>query len=293
MTRPMKYFLSLFILLVAAANAHAQLDVRLDIKRRIFIRGEPIAATVHIRNLSGHDVTLRDAPGHQWFGFEVMQGSETPVAPHKADYRNDPLTILAGDSVSRTVDLLKLYPVNEFATYKVRAAIYFEETKKYMTSDRINLDISDGKKVWSETIGVPNGKEGAGQYHSMTLISFQTPTQLMLYVRVEDIATGTLFGTYPLGRLISGSTPIGEFDNENTLHAFHMTGPNQYMLTKIGVNGEWLGQSIWNAPRGRATVRKKPDGTMVVVGASRERPAAASALPVPKISDRPPISIPQ
>ena len=293
MTHSMKYFLCLCILLVAAGNARAQLDVHIDIKRHIYVRGEPIAATVHIRNLSGHDVTLRDAPGHQWFGFEIMRGSDTPVAPHKADYKNDPLTLLAGDSVSRTVDLLKLYPINEFATYKVRAAIYFEETKKYMISDTLNVDISDGKKVWSETVGVPNGKEGAGQYHSLSLIRFQTPTQLMLYVRVEDVATGTLFGTYPLGRLITGSTPIGEFDNENTLHAFHMTGPNQYMLTKIGVNGEWLGQSLWNAPKGRATVRKKPDGTMVVIGASRERPAAAPMLPVPKISDRPPISTPQ
>lgn len=292
MTRPMKNFLCLCILLVAVAKSHAQLDVHLEIKRHIFIRGEPIAATIHIRNLSGHDVTLRDAPGHQWFGFEIIRGNDTPVAPHKADYKNDPLTILAGDSVSRTVDLLKLYPVNEFATYKVRAAIYFDETKKYMTSDPFNVDISDGKKVWSETVGVPNGKEGAGQYHSMTLISFQT-THLMLYVRVEDVATGALFGTYPLGRLITGSTPIGEFDNENTLHAFHMTGPNQYMLTKIGVNGEWLGQSLWNAPRGRAAVRKKPDGTMVVIGASKVRPPAATAVPVPKISDRPPVSTPQ
>ena len=140
---------------------------------------------------------------------------------------------------------------------------------------------------------VPNGKEGAGEYRSLTLLSFQTPNQLTLYVRVEDVATGTLFGTYPMGRLIAGSTPIGEFDNENTLHVFHMTGPSQYMLTKIGVNGEWLGQSLWNAPRGRAVVRKKADGTMVVVGATREKPAAATALPVPKISDRPPASPPR
>ncbi|MEI7776128.1 MAG: hypothetical protein WCK17_15285 [Verrucomicrobiota bacterium] len=289
----MKQLFYLCIILVAAAKAHAQLDVHIDIKRHIFVRGEPIAATVHIRNLSGHDVALRDSSGHQWFGFEIMRGNDSPVAPHKADYKNDSLTILAGDSVSRTVDLLKLYPINEFATYKVRAAIYFEETKKYMISETFNVDISDGKKVWSETVGVPNGKEGAGQYHSMALISFQTPKELTLYVRVEDVATGTLFGTYPLGRLITGSTPIGEFDNENTLHAFHMTGPSQYMLSKIGVNGEWLGQSLWNAPKGRATVRKKPDGTMVVIGATKERPATAAALPVPKISDRPPISPPK
>lgn len=289
MTRTMKNFLCFLILLVAAGKAHAQLDVRIEIKRHIFLRGEPIPATVHIRNLTGHDITLRDAPGHQWFGFEVIRGSDTPIAPSKPDYKNDPLTMLAGDSVSRTVDLLKLYPINELATYKVRAAIYFSEIEKYMISDVFKVDISEGRKLWSETVGVPNGKEEAGQYHSMTLLSFQTGNQLTLYARVEDVATGAYYGTYPLGRLIGGSTPIGEFDNENTLHAFHMTGPSQYMLTKIGVNGEWLGQSLWNAPKGRATVRKKPDGTMVVVGATRDRAGAPAALPVPKLSDRPSI----
>lgn len=293
MTRPMKNVFCLFFLLFAATGAHAQLDVSLEIKRRIFIRGEAIPVTVNIRNLTGHDVTLRDAPGHQWFGFEVIRGEDTPIAAHKTEYKNEPLTILAGDSLSRTVDLLKLYPVNELASYKVRAAIYFAENQKYMTSGKLNVDISEGKKLWSQTVGVPSGKEGSGEYRSMALLSFQTPGQLSLYARVEDVATGATFGTYPLGRLINGSTPIGEFDNENTLHAFQMTGPSQYLLSKIGVNGEWLGQSQWNAPKGRATVRKKPDGTMVVVGASREKVAGPLALPVPKISDRPPIALPR
>ena len=289
MTHSMKHILCLCLLLVAAAKSHAQLDVSIEMKRHIFIRGEPVAATLHIRNLSGHDVTLQDVPGHQWFGFEILRDNDTPIAPHKADYKNDPLTLLAGDNVSRTVDLLKLYPINEYATYKIRAAIYFQETKKYMISETLKVDISDGKKLWSETVGVPNGKEGAGQYRSMSLLSFQTHKELMLYVRVQDVDTGALFATYPLGRLITGSTPIGEFDNENTLHAFHMTGPSQYFLTKIGVNGEWLGQSLWAAPRGRAAVRKKADGTMVVVGASRVNEAGPAPLPIPKISERPSI----
>ena len=86
-----------------------------------------------------------------------------------------------------------------------------------------------------------------------------------------------------------------EFNDDHTLYAFHMTAPSQYALSKIGVNGEWLGQTLYNSPTGRATVRKKSTGTMVVVGATRDRtqdPAPAGAPPVPKLSDAPPVALP-
>lgn len=290
----MKALWFLFTLLLAGV-AQAQLDVSLEFKRKTFIRGEPVEAKVSIRNLSGHDVTLRDVQAHQWFGFEVLRSDTTPVPPNDQNYKNEPLTILNGETVSRTVDILRLFPINEFGTHKVRAAIYFHESSKYHASEQMAVDISDGRKVWSQTIGVPDGKDGAGELRQMSLLTFQTPKELMLYSRVTDETTGTILATYPLGRILTGAKPMVEFSDDNTLYAFHMTAPNLYALSKIGVNAEWMGQSLWAAPKGRATVRKKPDGRMVVVGATRDKtqePAAAGAPPVPKLSDAPPVAIP-
>jgi hypothetical protein len=266
----MRYLCLLFTLWLTAA-AHAQLEVRLDMKRRTFIRGEAIEVRVGVRNLSGHDVTLQDKDLHQWFGFEVMRQGDTPVSPHNPRYRNEPLSILAGESVSREVDLLSLFPVNEFGSYRVTAAVYFHETGKYHVSEPISIEISDGRKMWGQTVGVPAGQVGSGDLRHFALLTFQTPKELMLYCRVTDETTGNILATYPLGRILQGAKPMVEFNNDNTLHAFHMTNPNVYALSKIGVDGEWMGQALYNAPRGRATVRKKPDGTMVVVGATRDR----------------------
>jgi hypothetical protein len=290
----MKY-LTLLLSLWLTGIASAQLEVSMEFKRRTFMRGEPIEAKVSIRNLSGHDVTLADEGGTQWFGFEVMRGIDKPIGPVDLNYRNAPVTILSGESVERKVDLLQLYPVDEYGAYKVRAAIYFGETKKYISSDRTVIEISDGRKMWSQTVGVPAGKEGEGQLREFSLLSFQTPKELQLYCRVVDEGTGTILATYPIGRILTGAKPMVEFNDDNTLYAFHMTGPSLYALSKIGVNGEWLGQSLYNAPRGRATVRKKPGGTMVVVGATRDRTkdnVAAGAPVVPKLSDAPPVALP-
>ena len=279
--------LALSILLAGLlSGAHAQLEVSLDMKRNIFIRGEPIEASVTVRNLAGKDVMLRDMDGNQWFSFQIMKGSDTPVAP-RGNYRNEPQVILSGGSVRRSVDLLRLYPVDEYGTYTVRAAIYFPDTGKFFASPPTRLDISEGRKLWTQTVGVPGSKEGAGEYRVMSLLSFQQVKQMTIYARIEDEGSGASFGTYPLGRMVGNATPGHEFDQDNTLFVFHMVGPSQFALSKIGVNGEWLGQTMWHSEKGRATVRRKPDGTMVVVGATRTSDKPVAGPDVPRLSDRP------
>lgn len=278
--------LALFLLIGISSIAHAQLEVGLEMKRNLFMRGEPVEATVTVRNLAGKDLMLTDDGANRWFGFQIMKGADTPIGPSNGDYRNAPQMMLSGGSMKRTVDLLRLYPVNEYGSYTVRAAIYFQETGKYITSAPLKLDISEGRKLWSQTVGVPAAKDGAGDYRLLSLLTFPHPKGLVLYARVEDEKSGNVFGTYPLGRLLTGSVPGHEFDRENTLHVFHMFGPSQFYLTKIGVNGEWMGQTVWQSGKGRPFVRKREDGKMVIVGATRSSEKPLPGPEVPRLSDR-------
>ena len=280
--------LAILILLVGfLSGANAQLDVTLEMKRNLFMRGEPIETTVIVRNLAGKDIMLADAEGTRWFGFQIMKGSDTPIGAFTGDYKNAPQMLLSGDAVKRTVDLVRLYPVNEFGSYTVRAAIYFQETGKYITSAPLKLDISEGRKLWSQTVGVPAAIEGAGDFRLVSLLTFPQPKGMVLYARVEDEKTGIVFATYPLGRLLTGTVPAHEFDRDNTLHVFHMFGPSMNYLSKVGVNGEWLGQTVWQSGKGRAFVRKKEDGRMVVVGATRSSEKPPPGPDIPRLSDRP------
>ncbi len=269
--------------------AHAQIEVGLDMKRTTFIRGEPMEATVIVRNLAGKDIMLADAEGDRWFGFQILKGEDNPIAPFSGEYKNPPQVLLNGGTMRRTVDLVRLYPVNEYGSYSVRAAIYFHETGKYVASPAVKIEVSEGRKLWSQTVGVPATKEGSGDYHVMSLLTFPHPKELVLYLRVEDAKIGTVFGTYPLGRFLGGGEPSHEFDRENTLHILHFVGPGQYFLSKVGVNGEWYGQTTWQSGKGRPFVRRKEDGRMVVVGASRSSEKPPPGPEVPRLSDRPAI----
>ena len=109
--------LALLILLLGIQfAAHAQIEVGLDMKRSLFMRGEPIEATVTVRNLAGKDIMLADDGQSRWFGFQIMKGNDTPIGAYSGDYRNAPQMMLSGGSMKRTVDLVKLYPVNEYGS---------------------------------------------------------------------------------------------------------------------------------------------------------------------------------
>ncbi len=277
----------LILLLSLLSAAHAQIEVTMEMKRSLFMRGEPVDATVTIRNLAGKDIMLADDGDTHWFGFQILKGADSPIGAFGTGYHNAPQMILSGGSIKRSVDLLKLYPINEYGSYNVRAAIYFQETGKYITSAPQKVDISEGRKLWTQTVGVPASKNGAGEYRVVSLLTFPHPKELVLYARIEDEKTGTVFCTYPLGRLLTGTQAGHEFDSQNTLHVFHMFGPSLHYLSKIGVNGEWMGQTVWQSGKGQAFVRKRPDGKMVIVGATRSSEKAPLGPDVPRLSDRP------
>jgi hypothetical protein len=265
--------------------------VTLDIKRRLYLRYEPILATVHITNLSGRDLMLYDTE-QPWFGFDVTgANNETIIPPRDIAYKLDPIELKIGETVKRTVDLTQLYPISEFGIHRIKATVFARPLNKFFASKPEVVDIAEGKTLWRQTVGVPDTLPNEGRDHLFKLIEFQGDKRY-LYVRVEDEDQGTIFCTYRVGHMIDGTTPEMQLDTSNNLYVLHLAGPKAYMLTNIGVNGEFLGQHIYDAPKSRPYLRRLVDGTIQIVGGKR-RPAETagnkgSEGPQPKLSDRPP-----
>ena len=272
----------------AVTPAHAQLGVDIQIKRRTFIRYEPIIATVSVTNLSGRDLVLRDGSS-QWFGFQVNAGSsENLVPPRNPDYHLDPLELKAGASAKRSVNLNSLFPISEFGPYRIRATIYSEQLDKYFSSRALNIEVTDGTLIWQQTVGVPEGLANGGAMHNFALLKYQSPDKRYLYCRIEDRAGGVVFGTYQLGHMIDGPTPEVHFDSANNLYVLHLVGPKTYLLSKVGVNGEFLGQTTYLAGKTRPYLRRLANGTLQIVGGRREvAQNTASQVAPAKLSDRP------
>jgi len=282
-----------FILFVAlfslATQLHAQLQVELKISRRLFIAYEPVVATVTITNLAGRDILLQDAEGQKWFGFSVTNPEESPVGPRDLNYQVAPLTVPAGQSVKRKVNLNELYPVNDFGLYRVKASVYFAEMHKYFSSESVGIEISEGKLVWQQTVGVPEGQEGAGSNRIISLLTFRQPKDNVLYVRVEDHDAGIMFCTHQIGRVLVAEAPQALLDSQNQLHVLQLVGPKTYTYTRVGLNGELVEQTTYNQLQSKPQLKKIANGNVAVAGGQLEQtpPPTANAAKAPKLSDRP------
>ncbi len=291
--RRLLLFLFAFVLLADAAQAQIQVGMR--IKRRLHVLYEPVIATVAIRNLSGRDLPLADEGGIPWFGFEITREGGQVIPPLVADYKLEPLIIPAGQTFERTVNLNALYGLHNYGMYRIRATIYFSPLKQYFQSPMLNVEMSDGKVLWKQEVGVPEGQPGAGGRRRYTVLTFRQPTANYLYIRIEDVDTGGIFACFPVGRILSGMEPAVKLDLANTLNVLQVTGPKTYLHTQVGLDGQVLAQDLYTAEKTRPGLRLNRSGSVAVVGgqlapanASQDqggRNAAASG--VPKLSDRP------
>jgi hypothetical protein len=279
---------SSLLLLIFAATAGAQVQVNLKLKRLQYIAHEPVMATLEITNLAGRDIELRNEAGQQWFGFEVTGSEGQPVPPGTRGAPEPPLSVEAGKTVIRKIDLAPVYPIQDLGTYRVRANVYFADLNKHFYSQSRVFKVTDARPTWQKTVGVPEGTPGGGAVRTYSLMTNRFPTYTSLYVRVENRDTGVVYATYPLGRLIFFHEPQVEIDLSNELHVLHPAAPRTWSYAHVGLNGQLLNRQTILQTKSMPRLRRKPDGRVAVFGGMLDAPVAGKAAPhLPKLSTRP------
>ncbi len=275
-------------LLLPAMTARAQVLVDLSIKRVLYIAYEPLLATVRITNLSGNPLLLADVEEKKWFGFQIETLEGRPIPPRDPDYEIDPVQILPGDSISRTVNLTQLYPLSDFGSYKVRASVYAPELSGYFSSPPLTVEITEGRLIWQQTVGVPGAPGIALAPRTISLLSHRLPDRTDLYLRIEDKAAGIVYCTHRLGDFISYGKPDVMLDPSNTIHVLQNSAPRLFVYSKIGLDGKILDRVSLNAPKERPQLKRGDDGAVTVIGGIPFDPRATPTPNlIPKLSDRP------
>jgi hypothetical protein len=288
-SRPMKFPLQLALFLFLAAAAQAQIQVELKFKRLQYVAHEPVMATVKITNLAGRDIDLHDEKGQHWFGFEINAGEGRLLAPLSQNAAEPALHVEAGRTVTRKVNLTPAFPVHDFGAYHVRANVYFADLNKFFYSQTKVFQVTDARPIWQKTVGIPDGKPGAGEVRTYSLLSNRFPDHTSLYVRVENKESGVVYTTYSLGRVLAYDEPQAELDRANQLHVLHCAAPRSWAYSHVGLDGELLARSTFMETRTRPRLRQTADGAIAVSGGRLDLPAVQSARsPAPKLSARPP-----
>ncbi len=280
------------LLALFAPRASAQLDVKIGFARSLYMIYEPIICTVSITNHSGQDLQLADTLHERWFGFDIQTADGRPLPPLNTGYGNQSVEIGSGQTLRRTINLTPLYPLNEFGTYRVKAAIYDQRTKRYYPSGVLNVEITEGRLLWQQTVGVPGD---SGDTRTISLLAHRLPNSSMLYARIEDKQNGVIYCTHQLGRFVSFGAPDVMLDRTNQLHVLQTIAPKNFLYSEIGLNGEVIKRQAYQDMGTRPYLAKSSSGEIGVVGGTPYDPnAPPPEKKLPKLSDRPvPIPTPQ
>ncbi len=286
--------MALLLLIVLTVSSNAQVQVDVALKRSLYMVYEPLICNVTITNLSGGTLILEDTPREKWFGFQIETVDGRPLPPVNPDYRNQPVEIEPGQRLSRSINLTPLYPLSEFGTYRVKAAVYSAQMGKYFTSPQLNIEITEGRQLWQQTVGVPDGL-GAGRTRTFTILAHRLPRTTMLYLRVEDKEAGVIYCTTQLGRFITFASPDIEIDGGNQIHILQNTAPKAFLYSHFDVNGKVIKQQAYQSFDAKPYLVRKPDASVAVVGGVAYDPKASPPeQQLPKLSDRPvPLPTPQ
>ena len=268
--------------------SRAQMSVTMEPTKKLFVAYEPVTVTVSITNRAGRDIVLASR-GTPWLSFSVTDSNGNLVSPGGST-SFEPVMIPAGQMLSRKINVNSMYPMGQKGIYRVSASVYFPQLDRYFQSQPSTIQISDGRELWRQVVGVPEGQEGEGTYRRYTLLSFNTGSERLLYVRVQDDRSGAVFATFSLGQFIAIREPEWTIDGQNQLHILQLGAPRTYAHTIINVDGQIVARKVYYEATGQKP-QLAPTGTgeIVVSGGISEEDANRNPLgpAIHMISERP------
>ena len=226
-----RLILSLFTIGALANQVRAQLAVQVKVEKDTFLVYEPIPVTVSIRNFSGRTLELTGELGKPWLSFLVLDesgGIVPAVGKHKSE---GSALIAAGQTVSRTIDLLPLYDIRARGNYRVQARVNGAGTSAI--SAPIRLTVINGREMWSQTIGLPSKEGVVDEYRTYALLAGRDEQQDLLHVSVRDEQHQIVYGVIALGGFITLTEPDARLDQEGRLHVLYQAGPRSYGYVDI------------------------------------------------------------
>jgi hypothetical protein len=204
-----------------------------------------------------------------------------------------PLFSPAGETVSRTIPLHEFFELPSTGQYRAKVSISYGSSRTQFVTPAAFFSMDPGHKIWSTTVGVPEGQQNAGAPRVFSVLSLQRREGMFLYAKLENQEDGMHFPPYFLGRMLAAVAPQMQIDRDNNLYVLHASSDDTYILSQVDVASGRSGQAVYRSktPRaGRPSLSRQPDGKLAISGGIRVSEDELNARTTPdraKLSSRP------
>ncbi|MEO5714068.1 MAG: hypothetical protein ABIT37_11325 [Luteolibacter sp.] len=281
---------SLSLLTLALAfigTAHAQLATSLALNKKQYLAGEPVLATVTITNHAGKDITFVGTGRTQWLSFLIKDGSGNSVTPRSGTTFGK-MTIKAGESLARQVDLGQHFILTEQGNFSVGAIIRMPgETTEGTSTNRVLFNQSPGLLYWSQSVGIPGG---SGQTRKYRLLNFAGDQKTQLYAQIVNERTGQFIHTFLLGDVLMLRKPLVTVDRKQSMHVMFLATPTMWVHCTVDTDGKLINREIHQrGTQGDPQLLTFADGSVRVANSIPydQKAAAEAKAKIRKASDRP------
>src|SRR6266571_2500531 len=255
----------------------AQVSVELTLEQDQYLAGESVPVGVRITNFSGQ--TLHLGKDSDWLRFTV-EGRDNYIVPRTGDVPvAGEFDVESSTVVTRRLDVAPYFALTKPGRYLMTAAVKLKEWDKELVSKPKPLDVISGTKLWEQDVGVPST---AGQLPEVRKYALQQAIhlkQMKLYVRVTDQAESRVIRVFPIGPLISFSSPEHQIDPSSNLHVLYQTGAKSFNYSVINPNGKLLVRQTYEYSDTRPILRMDREGRIYVGGGNRR--ISSDDLPLP------------
>jgi hypothetical protein len=267
-------------------GGRAQLTVELRMPRDTFLQYESIPVSISIRNFSGRSIQLQGSEAKPWLDFVIVTEEGGLIGAVGNRRVEEPLAIAAGQTVTRTLDLLPLYDLRTRGIYRAQAVV---ETDGVRTiSPPLRFTIVHGREIWSQTVGLPVTGDHE-EYRTYSLLTRRSDHYDLLYVCVADKKNDLIYGALPLGTYLTIGEPDARVDKAGHLHVLFRTGPRLFSYTHIDPQAKVLDRAVYADASSEPRLTADATGEVTVSGGEKTYPREERAMNEPEVKPAPPV----
>jgi hypothetical protein len=280
----------LTLALALIGTAHAQLATSLRLSKKQYLAGEPVLAVVTVTNHAGRELTFASDGRSQWLNFIIKDGRGNSATP-RSKVAFGKMTIKAGETLAREVDLSQHFVLTEPGNFNVGAVIRMPGTTMDGTgTNRVLFNQSPGRLYWSQSVGIPGR---TGQARQFRVLNFAGDQKNQVYAQVVDDRTGLMVRTFLLGDSLMLRKPLVTVDRQQRMHVMFLATPTMWVHCEIDTDGRLVNRQIHErGTQGDPQLLTFGDGTVRVANSIPfdQKAAAEAKAKVRKASDRPAIT---
>lgn len=272
-----------------ASAAHAQLSVSLGLSKTQYLAGEPVIATVNITNYAGQDITFLGDGRMQWLTFILKDSHGEEVTP-KGRAAFGKMTIKAGASMARQVDLSQIFYLSEPGNFSATALVRMPGVQGGggSSTNRVLFNQSPGATYWRQKVGIAGRP---GDTREFRIINFSGDQRTEIYAQIIDGRTGLNVRTMMLGEVLMLRKPLVTVDKTQRMHVMYLASPTMWVHCVIDMDGKLVARQLHKrGPQGDPELLTFADGSVSVSNSIPfdAKAAAEAKAKVRKASDRPP-----